>query len=478
MSKSIFTTLSDRILKEYNITVEIINRFELSIQALSTDQLKSRFLELKSAVQTGEVFNNVLAEILAVVREMSLRTLGLRPSDSQLLAVLGVLQGNIVELQTGEGKSLATALSASVKAISGEGVHVMQCSEYLSTRDFQMFNRFFQALDLTVGSLHAEQTAEDKREAYLCDVTYGTSTDFAVDHLHDLSLEDASERVQRGLNMAIVDDADTSLIDEAYTVLVISGANSVGGALPSTNVNKNIRGYKFLSGLTGSANTDIEDFKVFYGLEVINIPLPEKSKRLVSFDRIYKLESEKLAGLMALVVERNLAGQPVLIHTTLMQTAQKIISQLNEKSLGHVAALGLNEARDAFEVEQAGRPGAITVVLKNAGFGQHIEVSAKALEAGGLLVIGAERQQSRRLDQKVFSRSAARAQPGGSAFFVSLEDETMKLMASDKIVKILEKNKFPMSKALESEIVGNSIAIVQSKLEQHNYSLRARYQGG
>ncbi|RZJ54084.1 MAG: preprotein translocase subunit SecA, partial [Acidovorax sp.] len=219
----LFGSRNDRLLKQYRKTVSRINAMEPEYEKLSNEQLKAKTQEFKERVAKGESLDDILPEAFAVVREGSKRIMKMRHFDVQLLGGMALHFGKISEMRTGEGKTLTATLPVYLNALSGKGVHVVTVNDYLANRDAQWMGRLYNFLDLTVGINLPNMPREQKQEAYRADITYGTNNEYGFDYLRDNMVYEAADRVQQGLNFAIVDEVDSILIDEARTPLIISG---------------------------------------------------------------------------------------------------------------------------------------------------------------------------------------------------------------------------------------------------------------
>ena len=222
--KKIFGSRNDRLLKKYKEVVKKINNLEADLEKLSDEQLRNKTEEFKKRhQQQNESLDSILPEAFAVVREASKRVLGLRHFDVQLIGGMVLHNGKIAEMRTGEGKTLVSTLPAYLNAISGKGVHIITVNDYLAQRDAEWMGQIHKFLGLSVGVNLAQMGSETKKAAYACDITYGTNNEFGFDYLRDNMVYENHDKVQRGLNFAIVDEVDSILIDEARTPLIISG---------------------------------------------------------------------------------------------------------------------------------------------------------------------------------------------------------------------------------------------------------------
>jgi preprotein translocase subunit SecA len=219
----IFGSRNQRLLKQYRKIVIEINKLEPEMEHLSDEELQAKTPYFKKRLADGEDLEDLLPEAFAVCREASKRVLKMRHFDVQLIGGMAIHQGKISEMGTGEGKTLVATLPAYLNALAGLGVHIVTVNDYLATRDSQTMGKLFNWLGLTTGVNLAHLEHQEKQAAYLCDITYGTNNEFGFDYLRDNMVYDASERVQRNLHFAIVDEVDSILIDEARTPLIISG---------------------------------------------------------------------------------------------------------------------------------------------------------------------------------------------------------------------------------------------------------------
>ncbi len=221
--KKIFGSRNDRLIRQYRAKVASINALESSIAALSDEQLRAKTDEFRAKVANGASLDSLLPEAFAVVREAGKRVYGMRHFDVQMIGGMVLHDGKIAEMRTGEGKTLMATLPAYLNALSGQGVHVVTVNDYLAQRDAENMGRIYNFLGLTVGCNLSHMPHEQKQVAYAADITYGTNNEFGFDYLRDNMVYEASERVQRKLNFAVVDEVDSILIDEARTPLIISG---------------------------------------------------------------------------------------------------------------------------------------------------------------------------------------------------------------------------------------------------------------
>ena len=221
--KKVFGSRNDRLLRKYAYAVHAVNALEPQVQKLSDADLRARTDSLRQRAGSGESLDDLLVEAFATVREASRRVLGMRHFDEQLLGGIALHNGKIAEMRTGEGKTLVATLPAYLNTLAEKGVHVVTVNDYLASRDAEWMGRLYRFLGLSVGVNLSQMEHELKQQAYSADITYGTNSEFGFDYLRDNMVFQTSERVQRGLSYAIVDEVDSILIDEARTPLIISG---------------------------------------------------------------------------------------------------------------------------------------------------------------------------------------------------------------------------------------------------------------
>ena len=223
LARKLFGSKNQREIKRMTRIVAQINALESEMQALDLEALKAKRVEFAKRVEGGESLDKILPEAFAVCREVSVRVMGMRHFDVQMIGGMTLHDGRIAEMRTGEGKTLVATLAVYLNAIPGEGVHVVTVNDYLARRDADWMRPLYEGLGMSVGVVYSGQSAEEKKAAYACDITYGTNNEFGFDYLRDTMALDVQQRVQRSLSFAIVDEVDSILIDEARTPLVISG---------------------------------------------------------------------------------------------------------------------------------------------------------------------------------------------------------------------------------------------------------------
>ncbi|MEV0597157.1 accessory Sec system translocase SecA2 [Nonomuraea cavernae] len=490
-----------------------------------------------------------LAEFCAVAREAADRTLGLRPYDAQVLGTLALLDGKVAEMATGEGKTLSGAMAAAGYALQGKRVHVMSVNDYLARRDAEWMAPFYEAMGVTVGWIGQSSTPDERREAYAKDVTYGPVSEIGFDVLRDRLRTDASELIVPAPEVALIDEADSVLVDEARVPLVMAGASDAGSAVPemallarqlvrgyhyevddqarnvyltpkgadtvenllgvelydehepgvlielnlalhahalltrdvdyivrdgrvqlinpsrgrvallqrwpdglqaaveaketlapsekgeildSITVQGLIRRYPQISGMTGTAVAVSEQLGEFYGLKVAVIPSNRPCVRKDEPDRIYPTAPEKDAALVEEIQAAHATGRPILIGTLDVAESENLALLLQRRGLEPVVLNAKNDAEEAAIIARAGERDAITVSTQMAGRGTDIRLGDGVPELGGLYVIGSGRHASSRLDDQLRGRAGRQGDPGGSVFFVSMQDELITQFVSDE----------------------------------------------
>ncbi len=646
--KKIFGSRNDRLLKQYRKTVNQINALEPEFQVLSNEQLQAKTAELKGLLAANQTLDDILPQAFALVREASKRTLKMRHFDVQLVGGMALHQGKIAEMRTGEGKTLTATLPVFLNALTGKGVHVITVNDYLAKRDAEWMSTVYNFLGLTVGINLSHMSHEEKQQAYASDITYGTNNEFGFDYLRDNMVHDMDQRVQRGLNYAIVDEVDSILIDEARTPLIISGQaddhtdvylkmNVIPGYLErqigeekvdGTGIEKpgdyvidektqqvfltesghekaenilaqigllkegdslyapqNIalmhhllatlrahtlfnrdqhyvvqngeviivdeftgrlmtgrrwseglhqaveakegvsiqsenqtmatitfqnyfRMYTKLSGMTGTADTEAYEFQEIYSLETVVIPPNRLSTRNDKQDQIYKTSQERYAAVIKDIKECFDRGQPSLVGTTSIENSELISNMLTKEKLPHQVLNAKQHAREAEIIAQAGRPKMITIATNMAGrgtdivLGGNVEKQAgfveldsalsdeqkkekikqledewqnlheQVVQAGGLHIIGTERHESRRIDNQLRGRSGRQGDPGSSRFYLSLDDDLLRIFAGERLRTIMDRLKMPEGEPIEANMVSRSIESAQRKVEGRNFDIR------
>lgn len=513
------------------------------------------------------------------------------PFDVQLMGGIILHQGKIAEMKTGEGKTLVSTLPLYLNALAGQGAFLVTVNEYLAQRDAGWMGVLFKFLGLTVGVNLNGMALQPKKQAYLCDITYGTNSEFGFDYLRDNMSTSPDQMVQRSLNYAIIDEVDSILIDEARTPLIISTAgaestdkyqryarlvrqlqsgedfeidekqraatltekgiekmeNLIGvsniytdagfeevhhieQALKANFIFKNdvdyvvkdgeiiivdeftgrlmagrrysdglhqaieakenvvikresktlatvtlqnyFRLFKKLGGMTGTAKTEEEEFMQIYGLETIVVPTNKAVTRLDESDAIFKNETGKFTAVARRVKTAHEKGQPVLIGTVSIEKSELLSRLLQKEKLPHAVLNAKYHEKEAEIIAQAGHRGAITIATNMAGRGTDIKINDEVKNLGGLLVIGTERHESRRIDNQLRGRSGRQGDPGESQFFVSMEDELMRLFAGERMQRMMEVLQIPDDMPIQNKMISGSIESAQKKVEGRNFDIR------
>ncbi len=658
---SLFPSYSQRQIKKISVIADKIDALADRYSAMSDEELKSQTDIFRARLAKGETTDDILPEAFAVVREVADRVLGKRPFRVQLLAGIVLHQGRIAEMKTGEGKTLMATLPAYLNALEGKGVHVVTVNDYLAKRDSEWNGNIFRFLGLTVGLIVNGLTPAQRKEAYACDITYGTNNELGFDYLRDNMVVYKRNQVQRGHNFAIVDEVDSILIDEARTPLIISGAgekssdmyekadrfvrrlkclrikendskksdedleedyivdekarNAVltgngirkaeeyfgitnfgdyentdlvhyinnairahgvmqcdvdyivrdgevliidsftGRIMPGRRYSNGLhqaieakegvtvekenmtqatitfqnyfRMYNKLSGMTGTAITEEEEFRGIYSLDVVEIPTNRPMIRKDHNDVMYTTLNGKYRAIIQQVLECNKKGQPVLVGTASIEKSEFLSKVLAKNGIKHNVLNAKNHEKEAEIIAQAGKFGAVTIATNMAGRGTDImlggnsEYLAKAqmrtegfteeqifestefgatedegilaararfkeieaekrvvtdeeklrvLEAGGLFILGTERHESRRIDNQLRGRSGRQGDPGESRFYLSMQDDLMRLFGGDRIQAIAAN--IPDDQPIDLKILSNSVETAQKRLEGNNYERR------
>ncbi len=662
----IFGSYSDKEVKRVMPIVVKINNLEESISKLSDNELKNKTVEFKERLSNGETLDDILPESFAVVREASKRVLGMRHFDVQLIGGIILHQGRIAEMKTGEGKTLVATLPVYLNALSGKGVHVVTVNDYLAKRDSEWMGKLYKFLGLSVGLVIAGMDNNQKKEAYNCDITYGTNNEYGFDYLRDNMVIYKDQMVQRPLNYAIVDEIDSILIDEARTPLIISGTaeessilykqandfvkklkpkvlveedvkdfdqaednekydyivdlkaksasltqkgikkaedffklenlndidnsdivHHINQALHAHGVMKRdidyivkdgevlivdeftgrimygrrysnglhqaieakenvkianesktlatitfqnyFRMYDKLSGMTGTAMTEENEFREIYNLDVISIPTNKPMIRIDNNDIIYKNENAKFKAVVEDIKESYKKGQPVLVGTVSIEKSEKLSSILKREGIKHEVLNAKYHEKEAQIIAQAGKYGAVTIATNMAGRGTDImlggnseflakqemkkhgfsdelveEATAhnetddeeilnarktfaeyeekfekeikdekqKVIDAGGLKIIGTERHESRRIDNQLRGRSGRQGDIGETRFYIALDDDLMKIFGGDMVTSVYNTLGADEDMPLQMGILSRAVESAQRKVEGKHFSIR------
>ena len=616
---------NEKVIKKLDGIVKEINSLESDFQNFSHGEIKEYSAKLKKSVQSGIPLDEILPEAFALVREASVRTLGQRHFDVQLLGGIVLHQGKIAEMRTGEGKTLVSTLPAYLNSLNGKGVHLVTVNDYLAKRDALWMGKIYDYLGVSVAALQHESalaydsSSNDNKndepirkinrdEAYLADITYGTNSEFGFDYLRDNMVDSLHQRVQRGRAFAIVDEVDNILIDEARTPLIISGPSQqspneylqfariapmlvldtdfsieekhksiafsdqgiskiesilkldnlydpqnyskvhfVENAVRAQHVySKNVeyvvkngeviivdeftgrlmegrrysdglhqaieakekvqvqresityatitlqnyfRLYEKLSGMTGTAATEAEEFWKIYKLEVVSIPTNNDVKRIDHTDLIFRDEKSKYSAVIDEISKKIDMGQPVLVGTTDIDKSEKISQMLKKRGIKHEVLNAKHHEREASIVAEAGRPGSVTVATNMAGRGTDIVLGGnpeiadinserweldhqKVLDLGGLAIIGTERHEARRIDNQLRGRAGRQGDPGETKFFCALDDDLVKRFGGERIGSIMDWAGMERDVPIENKMISKSIENAQVKVESFHFDQR------
>ena len=594
--EKIFGTYSEREVKKLQLIADKIEALDDSMQSLSDEQLQAKTIEFKDRISKGESLDSLLPEAFAVCREASSRVLGKKHFRVQLLGGMVLHQGRIAEMKTGEGKTLVATLPAYLNALTGKGVHVITVNDYLAKTQMEEMGVLYSFLGLTTGCIIHGITPQQRREAYGCDITYGTNNEFGFDYLRDNMVIHMADRVQRELNLCIVDEVDSILIDEARTPLIISGMGdkstkfyNVADNFVKTLINEKdfnvdekasavlltddgivkaekyfgienyadsqnlelqhyvtqalkanytmkadkdymvkdneiviideftgrlmegrrysdglhqaieakegvkiqresktlatitfqnyFRMYAKLSGMTGTALTEENEFREIYNLDVIVIPTNRPVQRIDKSDMVYKNESGKYKAIIEEIVKAHEKNQPVLVGTASVDKSEYISSLLKKRGIKHQVLNAKYHAQEAEIISHAGELGMVTIATNMAGRGTDIKLGEGVREVGGLKVLGTERHESRRIDNQLRGRSGRQGDPGESIFFISLEDDLMRIFGSERIQGVIDKLGLEETEAIESKMVTKAIENAQKKVEVNNFDIRKNLLG-
>ncbi len=626
--EKIIGTESDRLIKKWKPLVQKINNLEEEVKKLEDSDFRLKTEEFKKKLSEGEDIDNILPEAFALVREASVRTRGERHYDVQLIGGIALHKGKVTEMRTGEGKTLVATLPAYLNALYGKGVHVVTVNDYLSRRDAVWMGELFSMLGISVGVINSQFTSftydathknegDDsdtgsfkvqyeflkpctRKEAYACDIVYGTNNEFGFDYLRDNLARNINDLVQREHFYVIVDEVDSILIDESRTPLIISSpaeesedlyytfakiakqlkpeedytvdekmraisltdqgitlAESLLGisdiytekgikyvhhletavkarsiferdkeyvvkdgeviivdpftgrmqpgrrfsdgihqaieakegvkieketrAVASITYQNYFKFYKKLSGMTGTAETSKEEFLKVYGLDVVVVPTNKPMTRKDYTDLIFQSEKGKLMAVANKVRELNKKGQPVLLGTVSIEKNELLSAYLTQAGISHTVLNAKNHEREGEIISNAGSLGSVTVATNMAGRGVDIKLGGspftkekyeKVKELGGLFVIGTERHEARRIDNQLRGRAGRQGDPGASQFYVSMEDDLMRVFGSDRIKNMMGKMGVPEDEPIENRFISNALEGAQAKIEGLHFDSR------
>jgi len=582
--------LEKRELNRYAREAEQVLAYEEEMSKLSDEDLTAKTAYFKDELAKGIPLDEIKHEAYAVCREAAWRVLKQKPYKVQIIGALVLNNGDIAEMKTGEGKTLTETMAVYLNALTGKGVHVVTVNEYLAERDAEWMGQIYRFLGLSVGVNLARKTTAEKREAYACDITYTTNSELGFDYLRDNMAPSLQGRVLRGLHFAIVDEADSILVDESRTPLIISGgqrsaasqyqvadrfvkylrrdtdftidikdkacsltdagtqkaekmfgvrnlydpenedlihrihqalkANYImtrdveylvdkdhkiqlidqftGRIMPGREYNDGLqqaiqakegveikqetvvlatityqnffRLYEKLSGMTGTAKTEEEEFQTIYNMKVICVPTNRPIQRIDDNDLLFARHEYKLRALVKAIKEKHEKGQPILIGTVSVESNEEISAMLTKENIPHEVLNAKNQAREAEIISHAGEKGAVTLATNMAGRGTDIKLGEGVRELGGLCVFGTERHESRRIDNQLRGRSGRQGDPGYSRFFICLDDELLRRFIPENLRNM-------MIKSLEEESADNRsftnmVTNAQKQIEGKNFDIR------
>ncbi len=607
-------------LRRFRGVVERINAREEELAKVTDADLVSRVQSTRQKLQNNPSEDPVstLEDVFAIAREAGKRALHLRMFDVQLMGSLALYEGSIAEMKTGEGKTLAAVPAMILRALNGKSAHLVTVNDYLARRDARWMGKIYASLGLSVGCIQHDSAflvdaniteaphgfeglrPVERREAYMADILYGTNNEFGFDYLRDNMVQDPSQRVQRDLSFAIVDEVDSILIDEARTPLIISapaeeatdeyqkyarlvqqlrenehynvdekakaatlneaGMNTVekalniptiydangiaiahhieqalkakslflrdrdyvikdgeviivdpftGRLMPGRRYSEGLhqaieakegvtiqrenrtfatitfqnyfRLYGKLSGMTGTAATESEEFAKIYGLDVHVIPTNKETRRTDYSDYIYKTEKAKFLAVVEEIKNRREKGQPVLVGTVAIEKSEELSNVLKQEGIAHNVLNAKQHQKEAEIIAQAGQKSAVTISTNMAGRGTDIvlggepynETLAQEVRAlGGLYVIGTERHEARRIDNQLRGRSGRQGDPGETRFFVSMDDSLLRIFGSDRLKSAMQFLKLPDDQPIENSMITKALESAQKRVEGHHFDAR------
>lgn len=598
-------------LKKIKRIVKKINDFDKNMQELSDEDLKAKTAEFKEKIEKGTKLETLLPEAFAVAREAAFRVLGMKPYNVQLMGGIALFYGDIAEQKTGEGKTLTAVAPCYLIALAGKGVHVVTVNDYLAKRDAEQMGKVHEFLGLTVGCILNQMNPDERRKQYACDIIYVTNNELGFDYLRDNMAIYKNQLVQRGLYYAIIDEADSVLIDEARTPLIISGQSGkstklytacdvfvkqltrgegddelskldaisgesvqedgdflvnekdkivrlteegtkkaekyfgianladpenleirhniilalrahslmkkdkdyvvkngevlivdefTGRIMPGrrysdglhqaieakegveikresvTNATITFQNlfnkYERKGGMTGTGITERKEFRDIYGMDVVQIPTNKPVIRKDKEDLIFKTQKDKYCAVLKDILEAHKKGQPVLIGTANIEASETLSRMLRKMKIRHNVLNAKEFEREADIVADAGQYGAVTIATNMAGRGTDIKLDERAKAAGGLKIIGTERNDARRIDDQLRGRAGRQGDPGDSRFYISLEDDLMRLFGKDNLMNTFEKIGVKDGEALDSKMLSKAVRNAQKRIESNNYGIR------
>ncbi len=589
--KKIVGSKNDREIKRLSVIMQEVSAQDALIKGLSDSELKAKTAYFKERLAGGSSLDEILVEAFAVVREVSKRTLNMRPFDVQVIGGIVLHEGKIAEMKTGEGKTLASTMPVYLNALTGRGVHVITVNDYLAKRDAEWMSPIYEFLGLSVGVIIHGLDDGQRRNAYRCDITYGTNNEFGFDYLRDNMSFQLEQYVQREFYYSIVDEVDSILIDEARTPLIISGASDestdkyyrinqiiprlrneldysieeksktvvlteegvarvenllnvknlyepanmeilhhvnqalkahalfkkdidylvkdgqviivdefTGRVMPgrrysdglhqaleakekvkiekenqtlaSVTFQNYFRMYEKLGGMTGTADTEAAEFKKIYDLDVVVVPTNMPMIRADLTDVIYKTEEEKFEAAIEEIKVLHGEGRPVLVGTISIEKSELLSRHLSKRGIKHNILNAKNHEKEADIISQAGQLGAVTISTNMAGRGTDIKLGEGVADLGGLHILGTERHESRRIDNQLRGRSGRQGDKGSSRFYLSLEDDLLRIFGAERISSIMDRIGVERGEPIEHGLISKAIEGAQRRVEGQNFDIR------
>src|SRR5438067_1574862 len=433
-----------------------ITSLEPDFQALSDEELRAKTVEFRERLEQGETLEQLLFEAFAAVREARVRESDQRMFDVQLMGGIVLHEGDVAEMKTGEGKTFVASLALYLNALAGTGVHLITVNDYLAQRDAEWNRGVFERLGMAVSYIENMMPFAERKAAYDADITYGTNSEFGFDYLRD-NME--GRRWSEGLHQAIEAKEGVKIQEENVTLATITLQNY-------------FRLYDKLAGMTGTAKTEEKEFVEIYNLHVVEIPTNVPVARDDGNDLIFKSKEGKFQAVIRDIKERHENGQPVLVGTIAVETSEYLSELLKRQGIPHNVLNAKEHAREAEIIKDAGQRGSVTIATNMAGRGVDIKLGDGVVEAGGLYVLGTERHEARRIDNQLRGRSGRQGDPGESRFYLSGEDDLVRLFAGDRIKNIMNRFKIPDDQPMEAKILSNQIEGAQKKVEEQNFVAR------
>ena len=578
-------------ISHYRSQVEQILDLKSIYHKLANPEFLTITEALKQKLRDGATEEDIKIHAFALIREAACRVLGMRPFPVQVLGGLVLNDGCVAEMKTGEGKTLVAIMPAYLNALSGRGVFVVTVNDYLAKRDAEQMGRVFAFAGLTTGLITSGMSTAERKAAYQCDITYGTNSEFGFDYLRDNIAADLDDQVQPRRHFAIIDEADSILIDEARTPLIISGdqtrdageyeradrfiksptpadyekeekekvitltesgiakaeafyhldnlaaaenttvvhdiekalyangmmdngvdyivqdgkvvivdqytgrvmpsrqfsdglhqaieakegvtINSETKTLATITIQNYFRHFDKIAGMTGTAQTVADEFRSVYHMDVVSIPTNVPVQRVDKPDQIYTTESAKLRAVTAHVKACLKKGQPVLIGTASVNASEKLSAALTRAGIPHTVLNAKHLEQEAAIIAKAGQRGAVTISTNMAGRGTDIKLGPGVREAGGLCVIGTERHESERVDNQLRGRAGRQGDPGVSQFYLSLEDNLLKIFGGPRAEKLIAKYVgYPKDKPIVGGAAERAVKAAQDLIEAKNADQR------